>query len=38
MEERMKRMEGYLVSFSGREVDPKDYADFVRFAHEKVPA
>lgn len=38
MEERMKRMEGYLVSFSGRDVDPQDYADFVKFAHKKVPA
>lgn len=34
MEERMKRMRGYLESFSGRKVEPEEYQDFVQYSLE----
>ena len=34
MEERMKRMQGYLEGFSGRKIDPSDYQDFIAYSLE----
>lgn len=34
MEERLKRMQGYLESFSGREIDRADYKDFIAYSRK----
>ena len=35
MDVRMTRLPGYLLGFSGREIEPEEYADFIEFCHEK---